>query len=60
MAVHGKNRHLQLLVEAKNKCGASKIWAATMRRNMYVLSWLTTRSTFFSVSTARQILFVER
>jgi hypothetical protein len=35
MAVHGKNRHLQLLVEAKNKRGASKIWAAKMRCNMY-------------------------
>ena len=35
MAVHGKDRHLQLLVEVKNKRGASKIWAAKMRRNMY-------------------------
>jgi hypothetical protein len=35
MAVHGKNRHLQLLVEGKNKRGASKIWAAKMRCNMH-------------------------
>lgn len=35
MAVQGKDRHLQLLVEVKNKRGASKIWAAKMRRNMY-------------------------
>ncbi|WP_413174769.1 hypothetical protein [Anabaena azotica] len=35
IAVHGKDRNLQLLVEAKNKRGASKIWAAKMRRNMY-------------------------
>ncbi|ADI64613.1 hypothetical protein Aazo_2748 ['Nostoc azollae' 0708] len=35
MAVHGKNRHFQMLVEAKNKRGASKILAAKMRRNMY-------------------------
>jgi hypothetical protein len=35
MAVHGKDQHLQLLVEVKNKRSASKIWAAKMRRNMY-------------------------
>jgi len=35
MAVQGKDQHLQLLVEAKNKRGTSKIWAAKMRRNMY-------------------------
>lgn len=35
MAVYGKDRDLQLLVEIKNKRGASKMWAAKMRRNMY-------------------------
>ncbi len=35
MAVHGKNRHLQLLFQAENKRGAYKIWAAKIRRNIY-------------------------
>ena len=52
MAVHGKNRHLQLLVEVKNKRSASKIWAAKMRRNMYAHG-VTSISTFFSISTSR-------
>lgn len=35
IAVYGKDRLLQLLVEVKSKHGTSSSWAAQMRRNMY-------------------------
>ncbi len=35
IAVYGKDKRLQLLVEVKSKHGTSSSWAALMRRNMY-------------------------
>ncbi len=35
IAVYGKDKRLQLLVEVKSRHGTSSNWAAQMRRNMY-------------------------
>ncbi|BAY85671.1 hypothetical protein NIES267_51720 [Calothrix parasitica NIES-267] len=35
IAVYGKDKKLQLLVEVKSRHGRSINWAAQMRRNMY-------------------------
>lgn len=35
IAVYGKDKSLQLLVEVKSRHGTSRNWAAKMRRNMY-------------------------
>lgn len=35
IAVYGKDKRLQLLVEVKSRHGTSSDWAAQMRRNMY-------------------------